>query len=394
MASRAKPVSRATACIDTTIGRLGTHALHRAVIRRSSWLLSSNAFSVRPIFMKLAIGIGGYSHEELPSQIDYVVAAEALGVDTVWSAEGWGEDAVTSLAYLAARTKKIQLGTGIMQISARVPAMTAMTAQSMAMLSGNRFLLGLGTSGPQVVEGLHGVPYRAPLTRLRENVEIIRLALSGEKLTYTGTHHQLPLPNGEGKALRLSTPAVKVPIYLATLGPRALHYTGAAADGWLGASFSPDFAEAHLAYLRAGAESAGRTLADIDKHMPCFVSIGDDLEALIEQRRPQVAFSLGAMGSQSTNFYNDAFRRAGFEDDARAVQELWLAGKREQAIARVPDILVTAFGAVGTPAMVQAQLQKYKDIGMNTLVLRFASDDAKIRLGLVEQVVELVKRLA
>jgi len=192
--------------------------------------------------MKVSIGIGGASsgqRRDFDEQVEYVVEAEKLGIDTVWTAEAWGQDAVAPLAYLAARTGRIRLGTGIMQISARVPAMTAMTALTMAAISNDRFILGLGTSGPQVVEGLQGQPFKAPLTRLIETVEIIKLALAGEKIEYHGKHHELPLPGGQGKALRLSQPAnSNIPIYLATLKPQALEYTGAVADGWLGTSFS------------------------------------------------------------------------------------------------------------------------------------------------------------
>ena len=199
--------------------------------------------------MKLSIGVGGYARSDVASAVEYVQAAERMGIDAVWSAEAWGFDAVTSLAFLAAHTERIKLGTGIMQISARVPAMTAMTAMSVNTLSNGRFVLGLGASGPQVVEGLHGADYRMPLTRLRETVEICRLAFSGQKLRYDGRVHVLPRPGGEGKPIRLDAPSANIPIYLATLSPRSLEYTGAAADGWLGTSFSPEHADAHLAHI-------------------------------------------------------------------------------------------------------------------------------------------------
>src|SRR5215467_3535190 len=208
--------------------------------------------------MKVSIGIGGAAsgqRRDFDKQVEYVVEAEKLGVDAVWSAEAWGQDAISPLAYLAARTNRIMLGTGIMQISARVPAMTAMTALTMASITNDRFILGLGASGPQVVEGLHGRPFKAPLTRMKETVDIIRLAFAGEKIEYHGQYHDLPLPGGQGKALRLAQPGnSKIPIYLATLGPATLEYTGAAADGWLGTSFTPEHGAAHLDYLRRGAE--------------------------------------------------------------------------------------------------------------------------------------------
>ncbi|MEJ2089623.1 MAG: LLM class flavin-dependent oxidoreductase, partial [Gammaproteobacteria bacterium] len=191
--------------------------------------------------MKVSIGIGGAAsggRREIDRQVEYVVEAENLGVDTVWTAEAWGQDAISPLAFMAAKTEKIRLGTGIMQISARAPSMTAMTALTMAAISNDRFILGLGASGPQVVEGLQGRPFKAPLTRMKETVDIIKLAFAGEKLAYHGKYHELPLPGGEGKALRLAQPGNdKIPIYLATLGPASLKYTGEAADGWLGTSF-------------------------------------------------------------------------------------------------------------------------------------------------------------
>jgi F420-dependent oxidoreductase-like protein len=321
-----------------------------------------------------AIAVGGYARSNARNLVDLVLEAERLGVDSVWSAEAWGADAVTSLAFLAGLTHRIKLGTGIMQISARTPSMTAMTALALNDLSEGRFMLGLGASGPQVVEGLHGAPYAEPLARLRETVEIVRLAFAGKKLEYHGRHHELPRPGGEGKALRIDHSPAAIPIYLATLAPKALEYTGAAADGWLGTSFSPDHADAHLAYIRRGAERAGRGLADIFLNVACTVAIGENVEEMIDARRAGVAFQMGAMGSARTNFYNDAFKRAGFADDAIAIQQLWLQGKREAAAQRVPDAMVTEFGAIGTPEMVKARFARYKAAGINGLTLRI---DAK-----------------
>ena len=270
--------------------------------------------------MKTAIAVGGPASgqpREFARLAAFAVEAEKLGVDSAWSAEAWGYDAVSILAYLAAKTERLVLGSGILQISARAPAMTAMTAMALAALSGNRFILGLGASGPQVVEGLHGVPFAKPLARMRETIEIVRLAFRGEPLRYAGEHHVLPLPGGEGKALRLAQPAnPNIPIYLATLSPKALELTGELADGWLGTSFTPEAAEAHLAHLRRGAERAGRTLADLTLCVGCTFAVTDDPEPLLAAQKPRMAFTLGAMGSAKTNFYNDAYRRGGFEDAA------------------------------------------------------------------------------
>jgi F420-dependent oxidoreductase-like protein len=344
--------------------------------------------------MKVSISIGAYDRVDVLGLVELIQQAEKLGVHYAWSAEAWGGDAVTSLAYLGALTDKIKLGTGIMQISARTPSMTAMTALSLDNLTNGRFILGLGVSGPQVVEGLHGVAYQAPLTRLKETVEIVRMAFRGEKLQYGGRYHVLPRPGGEGKALRLDHPPREIPIYLATLGPKSLEYTGAAADGWLGTSFSPDHAGAHLDYLRNGAEAAGRSLADIDLHASCNVAVGENVEELIDARRPGVAFSMGAMGSATTNFYNDAFKRSGFTEDALAIQRLWLDGKRQAAADRVPDEMITQFGAIGTPDMVRQRLQTYRDAGINALTLRLDNkQNLNERIAHLEQVMDLVRGL-
>lgn len=340
--------------------------------------------------LKAAIAVGGYARSNARHLVDLVKEAEQVGVDSVWSAEAWGSDAVTSLAFLAGLTTKIKLGTGIMQISARTPSMTAMTAFSLQDLSEGRFLLGLGASGPQVVEGLHGISYAEPLVRMRETVDILRMAFAGEKLNYNGKYHVLPRPGGEGKPLRLDHPPAAIPIYLATLAPKALEYTGAAADGWLGTSFSPDHAGAHLDYIRAGAEKAGRSMSDIFLNAACTVAIGDNVEEMINARRGGVAFQMGAMGSAKTNFYNDAFKRAGYTDDAIAIQQLWIAGKREEAAKRVPDAMITEFGAIGTPDMVRARLKTYKDAGINGLTLRIDAT-GKARMETLGQVMDLIK---
>jgi F420-dependent oxidoreductase-like protein len=341
--------------------------------------------------VKLAISIGPIDPVNLESTTAFVRHAEALGVDYAWSHEAWGTDAVTPIAYLAAKTERIKLGSGIIQISTRTPAMIAMTALTLDVLSQGRFVLGLGTSGPQVIEGLHGLPYAGALSRLRETVDIITQGLNGEKLNYKGRYHELPLPDGEGKSLRLDFASrPEMPIYLATLGPRALEYTGARAAGWLGTSFSPEHADAHLAYIAQGAKDAGRDISDIDLQVGCHVAIGDDVEGLIGERKKAVAFSLGAMGSAQTNFYNDAYRRAGFEDDARAVQSLWLAGKREAAVARVPDALVTQFAAVGTEEMVKERFQDYRAAGVNCLHCRFEGTTQSNKYEILERIFEML----
>lgn len=345
--------------------------------------------------MKVSIGIGGAASggkRDFDEQVAYVQEAEKLGVDTVWTAEAWGQDAVTPLAYLAGKTERIRLGTGIMQISARVPAMTAMTALTLAAISEDRFILGLGASGPQVVEGLHGRPFKAPLTRMKETVDIVRLAFAGQKLEYHGKYHELPLPGGEGKALRLAQPGNdRIPIYLATLGPKSLEFTGAAADGWLGTSFTPEHGDAHLEHIRRGAEAAGRQLSELDIQVGGTVAFGDDLEALVAPLRQGMAFTLGAMGSPETNFYNEAYRRGGWSEAAAEVQRLWVAGKREEAVARVPADMIVQANLLGDQAMVRQRIEAYRDAGVTTLRVQPAGKNLSQRLDTLGQVMDLVR---
>jgi F420-dependent oxidoreductase-like protein len=345
--------------------------------------------------MRVAIGIGGPAAGGTGAwqeTVAFAVEAERLGVDSAWSAEAWGRDAVSPLAYLAARTTRLRLGAGIMQISARVPAMTAMTALTLAELTGGRFLLGLGASGPQVVEGLHGVPFAGAVGRLRETIEIVRLALRGERIEHHGRHFELPLPGGEGKPLRLAAPPASVPIYLASLSPKSLELAGELADGWLGTSFVPEQADAALRHLRAGAARAGRPLAGLDLQAGGRVAFGDDVERLMAAHKPMLAFTLGAMGSARHNFYNDAFRRAGYEDAARAVQALWLAGRRDEAASRVPDEMVLRTNLLGTEAMVRARVRAYRDAGITTLRVAPDGRTPGARIETLERLLDLVRQ--
>lgn len=342
--------------------------------------------------MKITVSIGGPAsgRGDWEEQVQYAVEAERLGVDSVWSAEAWGMDAATTLGFLAARTTRIGLGTGIMQISARTPAMTAMTALTLAAISKDRFRLGLGASGPQVVEGLHGQSFAAPVTRMRETIGIVRKAFAGEKLEFAGKQIELPRPGGEGKALRLAQPAnPKIPIYLATLSPRALRLTGELADGWLGTSFIPTQADAHLAHIAEGAAKAGRTLRDLDIGVSATVAFTDDPPKFVAAMKPQMAFVLGAMGSPTTNFYNAAFRRAGYEDAAAEVQRLWVEGKRAEAVERVPDEMVHAGNLIGDEPAIRARLQVYRDAGVNSLLVSPAGTDLTTRLETLSRVVAL-----
>jgi F420-dependent oxidoreductase-like protein len=343
--------------------------------------------------MRVAVGFGiPYDRPATwKDTVDFVIQAERLGVDSVWSAEAWGSDAVTPLAYLAARTERIKLGSGIIQTGTRTPALVAMTAATLQLLSDGRFLLGLGTSGPQVIEGWHGVSFDRPVTRMREIAEIVRLALSGERVSYQGAHYQLPLADGEGKALRLGmAPVSPVPIYLATLGPRSLVLTGEIADGWLGTSFMPEHSEVFIDHIRHGAEEAGRSLADLDLHAGGVVAFADDPERLVDARRPGIAFTLGAMGSAKTNFYNEAFQRAGYQDLARRVQTVWLDGKREEAAELIPDEIVLQTNLLGTDEMVAERIRAYRNAGITTLRVAPSGANSTERIATLERFMGLV----
>ena len=237
--------------------------------------------------------------------IELVRQAERLGVDSVWVPEFWAGDALTPLAYLAAQTSTIRLATGIVQLGARTPAMLAMSAMSLQALSGGRFVLGIGSSGPQVMEGWHGVPFDQPVRRTRETIDIIRTVTAGHRLEYDGEVYQLPLAGGEGRAIRSLMPPTHVPIYVASLGPANLRLTGELADGWIGNSFFPETAEVFLDPIRDGASRAGRSLADLDLTVSVGVEFTDDVDAAGRRHAEGYAFTFGAMGSATTNFYNE-----------------------------------------------------------------------------------------
>ena len=348
--------------------------------------------------MRTAIGIGSADSgkkRNFDEAVAFAVEADRMGVDCLWSAEAWGMDAIVPLAYLAAKTEKIKLGTGILQISSRVPSMMAMTAQSLDTVSKGRFILGLGVSGPQVVEGLHGASFAKPLSRLRECVEILRIALAGEKIAFEGEHYLLPRPGGEGKAIRLSQPPrPELPIYLATLGPKSLQMTGELANGWLGTCFLPEHASVFLDDLSTGTKKAGRSLNDIDIQAGGYFEISDDVDGLINKLRPGMAFTLGAMGSAKTNFYNDAYCRAGYEDVAKEVQSLWVAGNRDEAIRQVPDELITMSNFIGTQSMVEERLDAFKAAGVNTLRISTGGSTWKERTAALEEAMDSISKAA
>jgi F420-dependent oxidoreductase-like protein len=337
--------------------------------------------------LRIGIGIGGIDEATL----GFVRDAERLGATSVWAPEFWGYDALTPLAYLAASTESIRLGTGIVQLGARTPAMLAMSAMSLQALSHGRFILGLGTSGPQVMEGWHGVRFDRPVTRTRETIEIVRAITAGEKLHHDGEVYTLPLPDGEGRSLRSAAAPVHVPIYVASLGPANLRLTGELADGWIGNSFFPETADVFFDPIREGAVAAGRSLDDLDLTVAVGLELTDDVEGAGRRHADGYAFTFGAMGSPTRNFYKDAFARQGFADDVEAVQRLWLEGDREGAARRVPIEIGLRTNLIGTDDLVTERLRAYRDAGVTTLRVGLAGGSTTAKLDDLARLLDLVR---
>jgi F420-dependent oxidoreductase-like protein len=328
-----------------------------------------------------------------PDGAAFVAEAERVGAASAWVPEVWGQDAFTPLAYLAATTTTIKLGSAIVALGARTPAMLAMSAMSLQLLSRGRFLLGIGTSGPQVMEGWHGVRFRSPLAATRETIEIVRTVARGDRLSHAGQVFRLPLPDGPGRALRSMLPPTHVPILVAALGPRNLELTGELADGWIGNAFVPEHAPVFLDRLRAGAERAGRTLAGLELVIPVAVEFTDDVDEAARRHAEGYAFTIGAMGSKEQNFYNDAFARQGFGDDVAAVRDLWLSGRRDEAAARVPLDLGLKTNLLGPPEMITERLRLYRDAGITTLQAKLSGDPGS-RLDTLAHLIELVRQVS
>jgi F420-dependent oxidoreductase-like protein len=326
--------------------------------------------------MRLGLNIG-YSGAIVRLDAQLVQDADRLGYHSVWTAEAYGSDAVTPLAWLAAITYRIRLGTGIMQMAARTPAMTAMTAMTLDALSGRRFLLGLGVSGPQVVEGWHGQAYGKPLGRTREYVSIVRAILAREKpVSHSGEHYQIPYAGpgatGLGKPLRsILHGRPDLPIYLAAIGPRNVALAAEIADGWLPVFFSPDRAALFRPALDEGFARRAPGLAprerfDIAPTVP--VVCGPDVAACRAHVKPRLALYIGGMGAAGRNFYNDLASRYGYDADARRIQALYLAGKKDEAIAAVPDALVDEVALCGPRERIRDRLAAYRAAGVTTLI--------------------------
>jgi F420-dependent oxidoreductase-like protein len=343
--------------------------------------------------MRLGVHVGywglGLTTED---QLAIVQEAERLGYDSVWAAEAYGSDAATVLAWLAAGTSRIKLGSAIFQMPGRSPAMTAMTAATLDQLSGGRFLLGIGSSGPQVAEGWHGQRFGRQLQRTREYVAVVRRALARERVEFHGETLELPLPDGPGKALKLTIPPVqeRIPIYLAAIGPKNTALAGEIADGWIPTLFSPEHVGELRPLLQEGAARAGRSLDGFDIAPTVNVFITDDIAAARDAMRPFLALYVGGMGSRKQNFYNQLVQRYGFEEVAREVQDLYLEGKRDEAMAALPAELIDTVSLCGPADVVRERLEVYRDAGVGTLGVTPIAFDRDGRLEQLRLLAELV----
>ncbi len=334
--------------------------------------------------MRLGLNIG-YSGARIDLPLDMIQAADRLGYYAVWTAEAYGSDCVTPLAWIGALTQNIKLGSSIMQMPARSPAMTAMTAMTLDQLSGGRFLLGLGLSGPQVVEGWHGRPYGKPLAKTREYVDILRKVLAREApLTHDGEHYKIPYQGADATGLGIPLKSIlhgraDLPIYLASIGPKNVALTAEIADGWLPIFFSPaHYQEAYAAAVEAGLARAGggKSLAGFDIAPSVTVVIEDEIELAYNQLKPVLALYIGGMGAKGKNFYYDLACRFGFDEAADAIQDLYLQGRKGEAIMAVPDALVDAVALVGSKARIRDRLQLWRDCPITTLNITAFSVEA------------------
>jgi F420-dependent oxidoreductase-like protein len=347
--------------------------------------------------MKLGVSVGYWGMGIGPAeQLAVAQAAEAMGYASIWTAEAYGSDAATVLAWLAAGTSKIKLGAGILQIPARSAAMTAMTAATIDQLSGGRFLLGLGSSGPQVSEGWHGVRFGKQLQRTREYVAVVRMALEHQKVEFHGETLELPLPDGPGKALKLTIRPVQkqIPIYLAVLGPKNVALAGEIADGWLPLFFSPEHTAELRVPLEEGAARAGRTLDDFRVCPNVNVYISEDASTARDAVRPLLALYVGGMGSREQNFYNRLVSSYGFEAAAKQVQDLYLEGRRAEAMSALPDELIDMISITGTRDKARERIRAYRDAGVETLIVSPMAGDTEDRIQQLRLVAELNEQVS
>jgi F420-dependent oxidoreductase-like protein len=321
------------------------------------------------VAVKLGLNLGYWGMGNDAENIALAREADRLGYSVAWAAEAYGSDAVTVLSWVAAQTERIDVGSAILQIPARTPAMTAMTAATLDTLSGGRFRLGLGVSGPQVSEGWHGVRFAKPLARTREYVDIVQMALSRQRVRYDGQTYQLPLPDGPGKALHLMVHPVRehIPIYLASVGPKNLELTGEIADGWLAIFFSTQFGPEQLEPIRAGRAKAGRTLDGFDVVASAPLMVGEDIAECAVPIRPYAALYIGGMGSREQNFYNALAGRMGYAEQAAEIQRQYLARDYDGAAASVPAEFVDNTSLLGPPERIATRMAEFAAAGVTTL---------------------------
>jgi F420-dependent oxidoreductase-like protein len=319
--------------------------------------------------MRLGLNLGYWGMASDTDNITLVQEAERLGFSSVWTAEAYGSDAATVLTWIAAHTTTIDLGSAIFQIPGRSPAMTAMTAATIDTLSGGRFRLGLGVSGPQVSEGWHGVRFGKPLGRTREYIDIVRLALSHERVAYQGEHFTLPLPDGPGKALKMIIHPIRdhMPIYLAAIGPKNVELAGELCDGWLALFYDPEFAPELLTSINAGKAKGGRADAPFDVVPTMPLILGDDIAAAAEPARSYAALYIGGMGSRQQNFYNRLAVRMGFEAEAAQIQDLYLDRNYAEAAAAVPLDFIDRTSLLGPIDRIAERMQALATSGVTTL---------------------------
>jgi F420-dependent oxidoreductase-like protein len=347
--------------------------------------------------MKLGLNLGYWGAGNAADNISLAQEADRIGYSVVWAAEAYGSDTATVLSWVGALTENVDLGSAVMQIPARTPAMTAMTAATLDTLSGGRFRLGLGVSGPQVSEGWHGVKFDSPLGRTREYVDIVKMALHRERVAYQGKHWTLPLPDGPGKALRMTIHPLRddLPIYLAAVGPKNLELAGEIADGWLAIFFSPEFSGDLLASLKIGRAKAGLgteqdRLAGFDVVPTVPVILNDDVEAAAAPLRANSALYLGGMGSREKNFYNALAVRMGFEEGAARVQDLFLDRMHREAAAAVPLDFIDQTSLIGSRARIKDRMSRYAASGVTTLTIAAEGVSLDERLQVVRTMAELL----
>ena len=348
--------------------------------------------------MRLAVNLGYWGAGNDRDNLEVAKEADRIGYSVCWAAEAYGSDVPTVLTWVAAHTERIDVGAAVMQIPARTPAMTAMTAATLDTLSGGRFRLGLGVSGPQVSEGWHGVRFDKPLARTREYVDIVRAALRRERVQYQGEHFVLPLPDGQGKPIKLTVHPVReeIPVYLAAVGPKNLELTGEIADGWLAIFFAPEHAAMSLDPIRAGRERAGKgapgdPLAGFDVVPTVPVIVGDDPVAAADPIRAYAALYVGGMGSRKQNFYNALARRMGFEAEAQKVQDLYLDKKYAEAAAAIPLEFVDSTSLLGPKERIRDRMHAYAEAGVTTLTVSPWGESLDARLSTLRTVAEALE---